>query len=763
MTNLVEPIGPEVSLFPAGYFPDSVRLVSGNYVVSRLLGSFATTVQVFDSTGIAIGSAYSITAAQGYHSLAGLSSGGFVLLYSTNSEARAQIFNASGNPIGSDFLLGSIDYYSGSSVYVSNLASGGFAASWRNSGTTTIRTFDAAGAPVATLSTSIPADGSSQRVVELSNGTLAVLWHEYDSVSPFSGGYPDGYEVSGQLFAANGTPLSAKFIVNQSQAGSHGDPEVTALSGGGFVVTWVVNGQGAGIKAQVYDASGAAIGSNFMVSDLVPGYQSQPDVAALPWGGFLISWTDSSAGNPLNFSEGIRAQLFDSTGERIGQTIQVNNQLYASEVTPSVLIVSDTEARIFYSAGGNANPSGLIVRTIALPTVGTPGNDTLLGASGVDRLAGLGGNDDLQGLAGNDLLDGGSGIDTANYASAGGPVVVDLRLSGAQDTQGAGIDTLVSIEGLIGSDFADSLTGSDGDNLLFGLNGNDTINGLAGNDTLDGGTGANILSGGAGNDRLLIGSGSDGSSIDGGADIDTLAVSGTVSSLAALTGIEAVEFTGGANLTLTGSQFNTGIAAGSTFSGTGTFTINMDAGIGFSSRGYAAAGGSAVAFVVNGTSGTDIIKAGNFVGTLNGGGGSDQITGGANVDTINGGDGNDKIMGFGGADILTGGAGSDTFRFGAATDSGIGPAADQITDFVSGTDKLGFTLIDTDPITPGDQAFDFIGQGSFSASGTAQIRYGSSGGNLLVLADIDGDGIADMEVVLAGLAGQALTGGDFLL
>ena len=45
----------------------------------------------------------------------------------------------------------------------------------------------------------------------------------------------------------------------------------------------------------------------------------------------------------------------------------------------------------------------------------------------------------------------------------------------------------------------------------------------------------------------------------------------------------------------------------------------------------------------------------------------------------------------------------------------------------------------------------------------SQLRYMSSGANLLVQADLNGDGIADMEVVLAGLAGQVLTGASFLL
>jgi Ca2+-binding RTX toxin-like protein len=355
---------------------------------------------------------------------------------------------------------------------------------------------------------------------------------------------------------------------------------------------------------------------------------------------------------------------------------------------------------------------------------------------------------------------GGAGVDTLVFVATSGGI---YTMPSFTLTNWSAND-VVALVAQTGTVFNVTLNGrNDIGQYLGGQLGADTLNGGAMADTLSGGGGADILSGGAGNDRLLIGSGSDGSSIYGGADTDTLAVSGTVGALAAITGIEAVEFSGGASLTLTGSQFNTGLAAGSTFSGTGTLTISMDVGIGFSSRGYVAAVGSAVALVVNGTSGTDIIKAGNFTGTFNGGGGNDQINGGAQVDTINGGDGNDKIMGFGGADILTGGAGSDTFRFGAATDSGIGVAADRITDFVSGTDKLGFTLIDTDPIAVGDQGFTFIGSAAFSATDVSEMRYMNSGADLLVQADIDGDGIADMEVVLAGLAGQTLTGGDFLL
>ncbi len=199
-------------------------------------------------------------------------------------------------------------------------------------------------------------------------------------------------------------------------------------------------------------------------------------------------------------------------------------------------------------------------------------------------------------------------------------------------------------------------------------------------------------------------------------------------------------------------------------SGVGTLTVNMTAGVAFLPGGVSAAAGSSVAFAINGTAGTDIIKANlNFRNTINGGDSNDQIRGGGMVDTINGGIGNDKILAFTGADILTGGAGADQFRYLFAGDSGIGAAADHVTDFVIGSDRFNFALMDADVVTPGDQAFAFIGTGAFAVTGVGQIRYQTSGANLLVQIDTDGNGMADMEVVLDGLAGQALTGGDFLL
>ena len=105
-------------------------------------------------------------------------------------------------------------------------------------------------------------------------------------------------------------------------------------------------------------------------------------------------------------------------------------------------------------------------------------------------LNGGGGNDMLIGGAGNDHFVGGGGEDTVSYANAKAAVTVSLLATSAQQTGGAGIDTLSAIEDLIGSSFNDTLFGDKNANKIDGGAGNDVIKGAGGADTLTGGAGA---------------------------------------------------------------------------------------------------------------------------------------------------------------------------------------------------------------------------------------------------------------------------------
>ena len=147
----------------------------------------------------------------------------------------------------------------------------------------------------------------------------------------------------------------------------------------------------------------------------------------------------------------------------------------------------------------------------------------LNGGAGYDTLKGGEGDDEIQGGVGNDELAGNGGIDTLSYAEAENGVTVSLLVKTAQNTAGAGIDTVGGFENLTGSGFADTLTGDKKANAIDGGGGGDTVSGGVGADLLTGGGGADVFvyaalnestKGVSGQDRILDFSHADGDRID---------------------------------------------------------------------------------------------------------------------------------------------------------------------------------------------------------------------------------------------------------
>ena len=151
---------------------------------------------------------------------------------------------------------------------------------------------------------------------------------------------------------------------------------------------------------------------------------------------------------------------------------------------------------------------------------GRAGDDTLLGGAGSDSLFGEAGADVLYGGADTDYLYGGDGGDTLigeggfdyalySYASTG--VTADLQFASGQNSGEASGDSYTAVEGLVGSNFNDSLRGDAGNNYLWGGSGDDVLYGRDGSDVLLGNSGNDALYGGAGNDIFVfgIGDGSD--------------------------------------------------------------------------------------------------------------------------------------------------------------------------------------------------------------------------------------------------------------
>jgi Ca2+-binding RTX toxin-like protein len=124
--------------------------------------------------------------------------------------------------------------------------------------------------------------------------------------------------------------------------------------------------------------------------------------------------------------------------------------------------------------------------------LGEAGNDVLDGGAGNDSLSSGSGDDTVVADAGNDTIDGGSGFDTIDFSGALSEVRVDLGLRLAEGGE-TGTDSVVSIESVIGSAYADTLTGDKNANRISGGAGDDVIRGLGGADTLSGGAGSDVF------------------------------------------------------------------------------------------------------------------------------------------------------------------------------------------------------------------------------------------------------------------------------
>jgi Ca2+-binding RTX toxin-like protein len=380
----------------------------------------------------------------------------------------------------------------------------------------------------------------------------------------------------------------------------------------------------------------------------------------------------------------------------------------------------------------NVDANGVITTSLDSGTAGGNdslfgggGNDTEYGGAGLDALYGGGGNDSLYGGDGNDflngnvgddLLDGGAGYDRAAFfVGAVSGVTVDLRISGAQNT-GVGMDTLVNVENVSGTAFADTLTGDDNDNWLWGSSvwNGATLTSTTNDDTIDGGGGNDLLTAGQGNHNLT-----------GGAGIDTVAFGENSSSPIGVTislALQGAQATGAGNWTLAGIENLSGY--------TGNDTLTGDGGIN----------------VLAGNTGDDSLSGGGGDDTLYGDGqigidfqglgGSGPITTFTDLGLLGAVDGNDILDGGLGDDLLDGGGGSDTATYasaggGVVVDLGFGTATG-----AAGND----TLVSIENVTGSQFGDVFTGNGganTLDGLGGNDSIAGSAGDD--VISGGDGD------------------------
>ncbi len=372
--------------------------------------------------------------------------------------------------------------------------------------------------------------------------------------------------------------------------------------------------------------SGTVVGGNDVMTAL-------PGTSTNMYGD--VSYVNANAGTMVSVTGGNDVM---TGGDDVDFMVGDIRQIYVT-VTNGTFVFGDDE--MSGGAGNDVMYGDWFIDNSGLLTSDQGGNDIMDGGAGNDSIFGQGGDDWLAGGTGINTVDGGEGNDTAVYWLAVSAVTVNLTLQGvAQSTLGAGFDTLVSIENLIGSAFSDTLTGDANDNILSGYFGNDTINGGAGNDTaayLFDLAGVNV-------DLSIQGAAQNtgGSGIDELNSIENLLGSGFDDNLLGNTGDNIIDGAGGDDFMHGGSGNDTA----SYGSATGGVHVTLEVQNGAAQD--------------TGNAGLDTLLG---FENLRGSRFNDALTGNNGDNRLEGGDGDDDFEGLGGADEIDGGNGIDTVSY----------------------------------------------------------------------------------------------------
>lgn len=164
---------------------------------------------------------------------------------------------------------------------------------------------------------------SAPQTIALPDGGYLTIWSG-------AGQADQGYGIYLQRFDADGVRVGGELLVNTTTIYSQQNPEVTVLASGGYVVTWdsiVPSGQpgdpaAIGVFFQAFNAAGARTGAETQVSGA--GYSQR--IAALPDGGFVVTWTQQ-----LDYPwSTVQARQFDASGQAQGPARTLDQDLDAS-------------------------------------------------------------------------------------------------------------------------------------------------------------------------------------------------------------------------------------------------------------------------------------------------------------------------------------------------------------------------------------------------------------------------------------------------
>ncbi|WP_413205424.1 tandem-95 repeat protein [Rhodospirillum sp. A1_3_36] len=331
-----------------------------------------------------------------------LSGGGFLVTWvSGDNYTRGRRYDAQGVPLSGEMTLAQ-----GVLTEVSALEDGGYILAIQGGDSSYSASFgqrfDANDRPVGERFQFNIAESGAQSypdITVLADGSLVALWHG------------DGQGPVMRLFKADGEALTQEILVTTNNG--HLASTVSSLSGGGFIVTWpsTTDGNGYGIQAMQYDASGEAVGAAFQVNEYTMSHQNDPEVIGTADGGFVIAWQSNGQDGS---GYGIYARRYGADGMPLGAEFQINTTTLGNQVDVTLAARPDGGFVASWTSE-NIDGSG----TAVVSKVFSDATDSTGGSAIMD------GDNTLYGSSGSDILTGGNGADTYLVGGGTGADVID--------------------------------------------------------------------------------------------------------------------------------------------------------------------------------------------------------------------------------------------------------------------------------------------------------------------------------------------------
>jgi hypothetical protein len=184
--------------------------------------------------------------------------------------------------------------------------------------TTPINPGPGSSGPVFTVNTTTADYQNSPASATDALGNFVVVWQS-------KGQDGDGYGIYAQRYSASGAPRGGEFLVNSDTTYDQMNPDVAMVDSGDFVVVWH-RGPGVideAIFGRRFNADGTPKGSEFRVDTPTEGARSAlASVAVNSAGDLVVVW--SSTGDQDGEGAAVFARLYNSDGAPRGDQFQVN-------------------------------------------------------------------------------------------------------------------------------------------------------------------------------------------------------------------------------------------------------------------------------------------------------------------------------------------------------------------------------------------------------------------------------------------------------